>query len=667
MPNDDMIRLRNKRTGQVVTVPRSQYASGDDSRKGVSGILEDLGTSARSFVPATEKMIRSIPGGVKSIADYSTSNNPVETLGNIGAGGVESIAGLFSSPKILARYLADKFPAYGKLLEQGRAMRGERSLNDPTLHEALMEFEKKHGLAARDEKEQSVRNLGGLLFVGKGLTKIGGRAARVGTLAAQQAGEGGDPLHAAILGMLGEMGAKRLGRNINPKNEIEIPPDKEPPAGPSGPNGTPVFGTTPQASIPSVMNQAPFNVSLGGLGYAPQMAKNIVHAAKEIPKQGIGALGTALQNSADYVSAIPGVGKVIAPIAQPILGMTGTKLKYASTSPKTMAKEKLFGDITKKDLAEMEERNAAAKRMGINPTLAELSQDAYEAAKQGEIGKTKEGQKALYKAGETSDASQEKAINELFNMIHEDRLEPTKKAAYEDTMAREVPQEFIDKHIQNPAIQKAMNLVKNNTAFKQLLYDEYGVSDVDKVPKNSLMYWDFVKRALHEIESKSGRKGGKTEPAVFSRIRNRMVDDLDKIAPRYKEARNIAERGFTRNDLEKVFDKKTKTFNNFDSYLKSKENFTELTKKLQAFPEALQRLNDIKMFSGKMIPNNPGVRAAAALKRTSMSEPRNYLAAKHLKQLQKYGENHDVAQVNLMTHPDLMTLLKKHLAEKGKL
>lgn len=480
---------------------------------------------------------------------------------------------------------------------------------DRTLHIPDLGIEKRLGIDKGDEGDQFIKTISSFLIPGKAAKALlPGKAAVPAALAATAAGENQDPLQAAILGILGK---KAFG----------------------------MIGKTPEA----------------------------IRAIPKLPANAGTALGTALQNSADYVSAIPAVGKVIAPVAQPVLGMAGTKLKYASVTPETLAKEHLFGDITPHDLPEMERRNAAAKRMGFTPTLAELSQDAYEAAKQGEIGKTKEGQKALYKAGEVSDAQQEKAINELFDMIHENKLDPVKKAAYEDTMMREVPQEFIDKHIQNPAIQKAMNLVKNNTAFKQLLYDEYGVSDVDEVPKNTIMYWDFVKRALQDIESKSGRKGGKTEPAVFSRIRNRMVEDLDKIAPRYKEARNIAERGFTRNDLEKVFDKKAKTFNNFDSYLKSKENFDELTRKLQPFPEALQRLNDIKEFSGKVIPNNPGVRAAAALKRTSMSEPRNYLAAKHLRQLQKYGENHDVAQVNLMTHPDLMEYLKKYLSEKGKL
>ena len=601
MNDDDMITIRNKRTGEVKTVPRSKFVEEEPST-GFSGVGNDVMSSLASAPEAAVKMIKSIPGGAKNVYNYATSNNPVETLGNLGAGGVESGAGLFSAAPKLARYIAEKFPGYGELLNRGRALNGQKSIQEtPTIYERLMNFEKNHGMGAQSKEEQSVRNLGGLLFGGKALSRLPNVGSRVAALAAQQGGEGGDPLHAAILGLLGE-------------------------------------GT------------------LNGLKSIPK-----------IPKTAGSLLGTALQNSADYVSAIPGAGKVIAPIAQPILGMTGAKLKYASTDPETMARENLFGDITKEDLPAMQERNAAAKRMGINPTVAELTNDAYEAAKQGEIGKTKEGQKSLYKEGEISDAAQEKAINELFDMIHEDKLEPAKKAAYEDTMAREVPQEFIDKHIQNPAIEKAMNVVKNNTAFKQLLYDEYGVSDVDKVPKNSFMYWDFVKRALHEIESKAGRKGGKTEPAVFSRIRNKMVNDLDNIAPKYKEARNIAERGFTRNDLEKVFDKKAKNFNNFDSYLKSKENFDALTRKLQAFPEALQRLNDIKMFSGKMIPNNPGVRAAAALKRTSMSEPRNYLAAKHLRQLQKYGENHDVAAVKQMTHPDLMKHLSEYLKEKGKL
>jgi hypothetical protein len=88
--------------------------------------------------------------------------------------------------------------------------------------------------------------------------------------------------------------------------------------------------------------------------------------------------------------------------------------------------------------------------------------------------------------------------------------------------------------------------------------------------------------------------------------------------------------------------------------------------KLDAFPEAQQQLKDIKLFSGNMIPNNPTIRAAAALKRTGMSDARNALEARKRALDEKYGQEHDVAAVKLMTNPDFMKILKEELRNKGK-
>jgi hypothetical protein len=615
MNDDNMITIRNKRTGEVKTVPRSQFVEEEPST-GISGVGNDVMSSLQSAPDAFVNMLKSIPGGAKNVYNYAKSNNPLETLGNLGAGGVESAAGLLSSPKILARYLAEKFPRYGELLEKGRSMRGEGSLKEPTLRESLMNFEKNHGMGAQSPEEASVRNLGGLLFGGKGLSKLPNMGSRVAALAAQQGGEGGDPLHAAILGMLGEM----TGRGIR---------------------------KTPGAVLSA--------------------AKAVPEVTQNIPKHAANAGAFALQGTADALSSIPGVGKVIAPIVQPALGIAGAKLKYAATTPEQMAKDNLFGDITKEDLPEMQERDAALKRMGVSyGTPSELMNDAYESAKQADVGRTKKGMKELYKAGENREGTEEGAINGLFDMIHTDKLEPAKKAAYETSMAEKVPDEFIEKYKDKPVVEKAMKAIKTNSAYKQLLHDEYG-KDWDKATPNSFMYWDMIKRVLDDFEQKSKRKGGGTEQSVYARVRRSMIGEMDEIQPEYKNARKIAERGFTRKKLESVFDKKDKTFNNFDSFLKSKENFDDIMDKLSDFPEAQQRLKDIKMFSGKMIPNNPTIRANAALKRTGMSDARNPVEAYRRKMEQKYGENHDVAAVKQMTHPDLMKHIRDYLEEKGKL
>src|SRR5690349_792379 len=189
MNNRDMITIRNKRTGEVKTVPRSQYV--DD--KGLKGIQSDVESSLNTAIPALGEMLQSLPGGINKVGHYATTTNPVSTLANLGAGGVEGAAGLLSSPQKLMRYLAEKFPAMGEALERGK-FQGQ-GVNDPTLYEGLTQFENEHGLAPQNEEEAAVRNAGGLLFGGAGLAKLPNMASRAGAVGAEQAGMGGDPVH----------------------------------------------------------------------------------------------------------------------------------------------------------------------------------------------------------------------------------------------------------------------------------------------------------------------------------------------------------------------------------------------------------------------------------------------------------------------------------------
>jgi hypothetical protein len=204
-----MVQTVRDERGQIHSFPddaspeEMNNAISEDSH-GWGSVGRDLLSSLKSAPEAGINLAKSIWPGIKNVASYATSNNPFETLANLGGGGVESVAGLASSPQQFARYIAEKFPQYGELLEKGRTINRQGSLNDPTIYESLINFEKEHGLSAQSPEEQSVRNLGGLLFGGKILSKLPNIGSRVATLAAQQGGEGGDPLHAAIFGLLGE-------------------------------------------------------------------------------------------------------------------------------------------------------------------------------------------------------------------------------------------------------------------------------------------------------------------------------------------------------------------------------------------------------------------------------------------------------------------------------
>jgi len=656
MADTQMIRLRNKKTGAVVLVPRSEYAEADNNaNKGLAGIGSDIAYSVSKAPEALGEMAASIVPGINNIGYYATTNNPVSTLANLGAGGTESLAGLLSSPQMLMRYLSEKFPQFG--------MKSKST----TPYEALMRFEQKHGLAPQSEEEASVRNAGGLLFGGKLLSKLPGMLTRSGTVAAESGGRGGDPVHATLLALIGEKASKALAKGIDKAAGESIPP-----AVSSATGGVPQMPIAPTANIGAIPNNP--NGYMSTVSNIPKAALNLAKMVPEAAKKTVAAIpemagsgaASALESAADFTSELPMVGKLASPVLQPTMGALASYLKHISVAPEELAKRNLFGDIEAADLPAMEKMNEAAKRLGITyATPSELLNSPFESVKQANVGRTTKGMKLLYKLGKEREGSEEAAINKLFNLIHEDKLDPIKKAAYEQTMQNSVPADFIARETARPVIQKAMKAVENNTAYKQMLQEEYGVAP-DNVSKKSFMYWDMVKRVLGDMESKLGRKGSNTEASVYGNTRRSMVKAMDAIEPQYKIARNIAERKFTRDELESVFDKKDKTFNNFYSLLKSKEKFNELMQKLDAFPEAKQQLQDIKLFAGNMIPNNPTIRAAAALKRTGMSDARNAIEAKKREFDEKYGTEHDVAAVNLLTHPDMIKLLSEYLKKKGK-
>src|SRR5689334_12496369 len=126
--------MRNRPTKEEIKAELERRGESVES-KGFKGIVSDIDTSLSTAPEALGEMLKSLPGGINKVGHYATTNNPVSTLANLGAGGVEGAAGLLSSPQKLMRYLAEKFPAMGEALERGK-FQGQ-GVNDPTLFEGL--------------------------------------------------------------------------------------------------------------------------------------------------------------------------------------------------------------------------------------------------------------------------------------------------------------------------------------------------------------------------------------------------------------------------------------------------------------------------------------------------------------------------------------------------
>lgn len=314
-------------------------------------------------------------------------------------------------------------------------------------------------------------------------------------------------------------------------------------------------------------------------------------------------------------------------------------------NPERAAQRKLLQgiDVT----PEVQERVNAAKRLNLDYiTPAEATLSPFEAAKQGQIGKTSAGAKLLYEKGGKRIDSEEEAINHLFDEIYDGKkLSGDKKAAYENAMQSKVPQNFIDRYSQDPIVEKAMNYVENKPEYKRSLRG---------VPKDSFEYWDKVKRIIGDMEesAKRGSKPGKFSQSQFADARQKMVGEMDKINPTYETARNIAERDFTRQTLENVFDKKDVNANNFFGFLKSNKKFNDIYNRLDAFPKAQQKLKDMRLLFGDLISQDPSIRSVAKGKRQHYIDPREMMESLSQYVNELTGKKHDVAMVNLMTDPD---------------
>lgn len=606
MNNRDMITIRNKKTGEVKTIPRSQFVI-EKPTKGFSGIESDISESLESVPEALVNLVKETPGAVSRVGHYATTRNPVSTLANLGAGGVESATALLSSPQVLARYLSDKFPSVEKIMQRAKTPGVSFKPNDRTLYESLMNFEKEHGLSAQDEEEQTVRSAGGLLFGGGALSKFPNASSRIATVSGEQAGRGGDPLHAALLGLLGEGSSKipyRRAKNI------------------------------------------------------PEAVSNVVKATPEFANK-MTAKGLEALAETAHKSHIPGVPEKLLEKSY--------EMKYKGVDPQKMAEERLFKNLKLKDLPKIEERAEAGKLLDLDYlTLAELTRSPFEAAKQANIGKTSAGLEALYEKGEGRMQSEGRSIEKLLDTIYnEDKLKPEMKQAYQETMSARVPQEFIDRYSSRPVVQDAIKKLEKNSSYRQLIEDEIG-QPLSEIQPDTFGYWNLVKRVLNDMEEKAKDKKGRatTDSTVKGDTRRAMIKEMDKIEPKYEVARNIAERRFTRRKLEDVFDKRDMTGNDFHTFLKSKKNFNDTMHKLKAFPEAQEQLKAMKTLFGHLIPESMPIRHAAALEKLSMTKARNELDAAKKELDEKYGQEHDLAQVNLMTHPDLPRLIREHLMKK---
>lgn len=314
---------------------------------------------------------------------------------------------------------------------------------------------------------------------------------------------------------------------------------------------------------------------------------------------------------------------------------------------------------------------AAANRLGLTYlTPAEASGNPFTGGVQGGIGKTEKGAQLLYERGKERAGSEEKAIENLFSNIFPKSLEEQKNSLYKNAASVEIPQKELEKIKQNDIFKHALKKVETEPTYKESLKG---------VPENSIQYLDQIKQVMDDMIEKAPRKEG----AIIRNTKNELTAIADKVSPEYKEARQLAERGIVRKEIEDLFNKKDETGTNlFKTLLSNKRDYGKLQDRFKRLEEtasspeqvesmknARQQLEDMKLIFGRLI-NIPTAKTAETLSRASMSKERSSMQSM-MKQWEELisGGKYDKAAVALITNPKWSDELEKlhEITKKDKL
>lgn len=313
----------------------------------------------------------------------------------------------------------------------------------------------------------------------------------------------------------------------------------------------------------------------------------------------------------------------------------------------------------------------AGERLGLTHIRpGEASANPFTAAAETSVGKSPKGAQLLYEAGQKRLGSEEKSIENLFENIFPKSLEERKNALYKTAESKEVPDTLLKEFHDNEIFKTALAHVKREPAYKEALKN---------VPENSIQYLNQVKEALDDMIEKAPTK----EARIIRNTKNNFVGKLDEISPEYKEARQLAERGIVRKEIEKLFNKKDETGTNlFKTLLSNKRDYNDLQKKFKRLEEtgstpeqvesmksAQQQLEDMKLVFERLI-TTPTAKTAATLARQNTTKEGNLTAmAKQFLHKLFHSDNYDVAAVKLITNPKWADEVEKlgEITKKDKL
>lgn len=317
-----------------------------------------------------------------------------------------------------------------------------------------------------------------------------------------------------------------------------------------------------------------------------------------------------------------GTGETVSDLAGVVSGALGARGFNTKKQMKRGLTEGVSPDVANP-------RIKAANELGLDfLTPAEAGVSPWAAKRQGSLGKTEEGGKMLYEKGIARRESEKRAIEKTLNQIYTpETMDKQVHDAYKSINEVNLPQDFPLQYKDNEIINEAKKMVETTPAYKESLKSlmpknvelKPGQSDPQAT---SLVYWDHVKRALDDMESKAKRAGNKNEARIISNTRADMRDQMDAAYPEYKEARSLYERKMVREGLEKVFDQKEVNGTNFYRALASQKKFNEVLSHLKNAPEAAESLKNMRLlFNDLMGP--PTIKTAKGTEERGMNQSRS--------------------------------------------
>ena len=319
----------------------------------------------------------------------------------------------------------------------------------------------------------------------------------------------------------------------------------------------------------------------------------------------------------------PTVGGAVGSILGPVGAATGGALGYAkATLGKGAQKAKQEALTEGVDLMapHVQERLAAAKRIGIDLTPGEAAGLPALRARAGQTGKTPE---AFMQKQELLQARQDqiaKHAEDLFENIYNPEVhQEIQQSLYDIAHSQHIPESVAKELEKNHVIADAMKKVSRLPEALQMLEDA-GLT-LKEGTQTQGVYWDAVKRMIDKKEQEA-LKIGDTFTAKDSEARQMLLDAIDPHLPEYPLARAIAQRKKTREKFEKAFDRKDISSVSIAGALKSDKAFEELSHKTRNVPGAKQALDDMRLLYKDLTPAATG-REAEKLSTTGMYQDRN--------------------------------------------